>query len=303
MLRELKRILPYVDLFRNSMIFAIRRTFRKVSNYAPEFSIIVTGIDHTLIDGSMIHEVLTDKFGAKKADETMRELQDFQKVDLKGDRWLLAAIYMIIDLDVSKQDYFKTLNRLNDEGKIKMDIIEILQDQIDKGNKKVIVITKGSPSFVAEWFAQKHGFHAGYGHTIAEHSENDKGEKTPSAVIELIGEKNGVLENVPVRTKLNKVREFCKLNGIVFDKKRVALIADDHFDSKEMLECFGILIVPNKEPTKDQMLASRFGLCDVKVEEAHEHAKLHLVKVLSSTKKKHLPRGSRKGKEEFALVN
>jgi hypothetical protein len=270
---QIVKALPRLPLLEDAIALTFRRSLRSLTNGYPDFfNIVVVDVNNTLVNGSVEYELLKDKIGEDKAKSTFEYL-DYLKENgkLTGNKWLLGAVQTMSEKGngITNEDVHNTLQRLLNEGRINLELVHIFQERKNNG-AKVIVMTKGSCSYVAEWLAEKFGFDAGYGPKL-DGAHN---------VHELIGLNNKPIKGVKgvvIKTRLDKVKEFCKSDkgkGITFDMSKIAFVTD-HIDSREMRGCVVVLYAPNEESVKSQHTAARFGTYDVKFGK-DEHEKMHI---------------------------
>jgi phosphoserine phosphatase len=114
-----------------------------------------------------------------------------------------------------------------------------------------LIITKGMED-CAKLMAEKFGFDKGFGSKI---NENGK-------VIELVGTRNYNFNGIKVKTKIEKVKEFCEEKGIKFDKKKVCIISDDIYDLRDMMKAHRCILTISDNPVSFQKLAIKLKLFD-----------------------------------------
>jgi len=253
-------------LIEDMIDFTFQRGMRSITGYPDRFDLVIVDVNNTLIDGSVEFEILKDKIGERSAHSVIQYL-DYVKEngDLTVNKWFLASIQTISEKSkgITQADIAKTMQRLLDEGRINHDLIHNVLLPLKQNNTKILVMTKGSCSYAAEWIAKGYGFNKGYGHKLdGEHK-----------VSELIGVKSERIRvdgsETVVKTKFDKAKEFCKEKGIAFDGSRVAFITD-HVDSREMRGCVVILYKFDKERVKSQRRAAKLGTFHVMFEKDNQ---------------------------------
>lgn len=253
---ELKKInlfKLYLPLVSDILVLNSRRIIRNIIPKKRTIDIIAVDVDGTICDGFTGYDLAIELYGKEKAEIEEKEFRErLSKGRTTIEEELIYEIEKAYKDGLREKDIENLIEKYEKDGKIRIELIEILKE-LKERKKHILVITKGL-EYTAKYIAKKYGFDEGYGTKIKS-----------GKVIELIGIRKKWKNGVKIVTKLDKVKEFCEEQGIKFDRKKVAIITDDIFDSKEMRKSgMGILYIP-ENPIIFQKGASSLGLWDVKI--------------------------------------
>ena len=201
----------------------------------------------------------------RKLEENVAELN----VDLMHDpltglktRRYLAEMIDLKEHGITTRDYSRLLDSLEEQNKIRHELIEVAQ-YLKKIGRTVGIATKSSQG-LAEEAAKRYGFDFGVG--SEEHvAENGR----IIGVKRLVGDRRGRVAGVPMVTKMDRVVEALRNIGINAARRNIALVSDGYDDVKMFGDTgFGVLIRPSRPGTL-QKVSQKLGLSDAQVAEGN----------------------------------
>lgn len=247
-------------------VFLVDFTAARIANvkkriFPGQGKVIAVDLDGTLLSTTASLELLTQLKGeafARERYEHYRGLVKNGKIPLE--RAHIDAHREVTALGVQKADYEKLVDRLISEGKVRMDVLEAAQ-YLHRIGRKVVIVTKGS-EHAAELFSKRFGLDGGIG---AVETFDPSGRLT--GLKSLVGDRR--MPNTEVKTKMQRLAEWCRAKKIPFSKRNVSIITDSYDDVRALRESgLGVLYVPNAR-SSDQKIAKALRLRDYEVAEVN----------------------------------
>lgn len=220
--------------------------------------LIMLDLDETLLRTNSSLELLTQVAGEKHAVERYqyyRSLVKNGKMSLQDAQ--LAAHQEMVQRGVTISDYYDMIDRVIREGKVRPDVLQAVK-YLQGIGRKVVLVTKSAQA-IADIFSAKFGFDGAVG--TRESFQNGR----LRGIEQLVGDKKS--KKVSVKTKMQRMEEWCKFNKVPFSPKNISLVTDSYDDYLTLRKVgFGLLFIPSKAETH-QKIAKKFGLSDFQVEE------------------------------------
>ncbi|MFH1234352.1 MAG: HAD family hydrolase [Candidatus Diapherotrites archaeon] len=215
--------------------------------------IAVIDMDETLLTANTILEIFKLKFGEAEGTRIIKGYMNLvKKGHCSSDQALLMGYERIIREGVFVKDAEALVEKMEKEGKVRADIVEVAGAL--KAEGKTVVLASRMSETIAGLLAKRYGFDFGIG-TRERIDKNGKVLK----VEELVGEKTGFvgLKNAgkkgqarPYRTitKLEKVSKVLESAGIPTRPKDMVIVSDGYDDIKAFRQAgVSILLVPSSE--------------------------------------------------------
>ncbi|MDD3159504.1 MAG: HAD family hydrolase [Candidatus ainarchaeum sp.] len=240
----------------------IRTQFKKIVVPKTSKNVIID-IDGTLIDTNLSLELLKTKIGEEQAEKKYAEFKSMVvKKGISPDVMLLKAHEYIRSLNpsVNLKDYEITLSRVLREGKVNQEVLESIQ-YLKRIGKNVVLVTKSSEVF-AKSLAKQFGLSAGLG---AEEAFGVTGNLV--GLKSIVAEKNTAKGKVKLKSKLQRIKEWCKINNQPFSKRSTVVLSDSIFDAAVLRKAgLGVLYI-SKNSGSEQKKAEEWKLRDYAVKQ------------------------------------
>jgi phosphoserine phosphatase len=221
-------------------------------------TIVMLDLDDTLIKTNSSLELLVQVIGAEKAKKRYqyyRSLVKNGKMSLQQAQ--IESHQEMVDAGATIDQYQSMVERVVREGKVRKDVLRVAK-YLQSIGRKVVIVTKSS-QVIGDLFANKFELDGSIG--TLERFENGKLQGIES----LVGDKKS--RTVKVKTKMRRMKEWCRKRGVPFSPQNVSLITDSYDDYLTLRKVgLGILYVPKKSETH-QKIAEKFGLGDFQIEE------------------------------------
>jgi hypothetical protein len=167
---------------------------------------------------------------------------------------------------------------------LRVGLVKALRQLRKQMHVHIILATLSSQEFgemVNHELRRQYGF--GFDAVIGTNVEFDKkGEMI--GIKKILGFRNGKFKGVPVRTKLQAMKELSKKNKWPFTMNQTVLITDSYGDI-EMAKHVKTILLATENPTLAQRVSERFKLAD-RIVEIDSQLEENILALFTRTKKK-----------------
>ncbi len=238
---------PVLSAIVSSARFAGRRLSSRFSR-APEIDTLIVDVDRTITreDSPKIAlEALCGRERAKKIFDSILKNAMLGRIPLES---IHSEIFgQIYRGGFHRSDWAILMSEQERSGGLRIGLIEAITRLAARERMTLILATRSSRD-TAEWLARRYGFDYALG------SEEKSIDGTFMGFASMIGVSDGLLDGIPMRTKMSAASMLLAQSGRQLEPERTAVLTNDLLDTFEMLDsACGILFVPREQNTLEKL--------------------------------------------------